>query len=380
LPEKSRMGIKTSAFDNSFINEVLPMKTIKKIVHALCVMVLLSLFSVVSAAQTVIDVLVVYTKGTADIYAGDPATRINQLFQFTNQIYADSGIDLQIRVADSMMVEYTDDNAGVDALKDITFAQDPVFQTVAARRETAKADMVIFYRPFKTTQNSCGEAWVGGVDTQGDFSDPELKKYMYAHIPINVCGDDATAHELGHNMGLRHSRKQDGQGGTFNFALGYGEVNKFTTIMAYQSEFNVNYWNGKVYKFSSPELDCKGDPCGVSRDDPHNGADAVYTLSVTAPQIAAYYSEISSSSQSSVSSSSSSSAPSSNQSSLSSSSSSSSVASTNTGMSNNPITTPDDAGSNNQGSSGGGSGGGGGSFSFLFLMLLAVILNRRLLR
>jgi hypothetical protein len=39
------------------------------------------------AANAVIDVMVVYTQGVADAYAGDPTTRINQLFQISNQIY-----------------------------------------------------------------------------------------------------------------------------------------------------------------------------------------------------------------------------------------------------------------------------------------------------
>ncbi|MEN0038107.1 MAG: zinc-dependent metalloprotease [Cellvibrio sp.] len=241
------------------------------------------------AATTTIDVLVVYTKGVSTLYGGDPTTRINQLFQVTNQIYADSGVDLEIRVAKTMQVDYTDDNAAETALNNITFNQHAAFSGVAAAREQAKADMVIFYRPYMNSHGNCGVAWIGGSGSNGVFNAAQ-KAYMYAHVAVNSCGDFVTAHELGHNMGLKHSRKQDGTGGTFHYALGYGVVNSFATIMAYQTEFNVDYWTGKIYKFSNPDLKtCKNQACGVDRNNTTSGADARYALNITAPQIANFY-------------------------------------------------------------------------------------------
>ena len=147
--------------------------------------------------------------------------------------------------------------------------------------------MVVLYRPYKDNHGSCGLAWVGGMSSNGNFSNPQYKQYMMAHVGITVCGDYVTSHELGHNMGLRHSRKQDGTGGTYAYALGYGVDGLFTDIMAYQSEFNVDYWTGKVYKFSSPALTCKGVPCGIDRNTAQ-GSDGVYTLNTTTPQIAQF--------------------------------------------------------------------------------------------
>lgn len=292
------------------------MKTfLQHLVRSTSAIVLSALTLPALAASAVIDVLVVYTDGAAALYGGDPTTRINQIFQVTNQIYADSGVDLEVRVAKTMKVSYTDDNAAETALNAITFNQDAAFSGVAAAREQAKADMVVLYRPFKQIHGSCGVAWIGG--SNGSVSSA-YKGYMFAHVAINSCGDFVTAHELGHNMGLKHSRKQDGVGGVFHYALGHGVVNSFTTIMAYQNEFNVDYWTGKVYKFSNPDILCKNQPCGVDRNNTTSGADARYALNITAPQIANFY--VGAPASSSSSSKSSSSAPASSASSKSSSS------------------------------------------------------------
>lgn len=256
----------------------------KSLVKTLAALAMLIPFSTQAQAQATIDLLIVYTNGTNDLYAGDPMTRFNHLVQTANQIYADSGVDLELNIKHTVQVNYTDTNNAETALNDITNSSG-AFSTIAGLREVHEADMVILFRPYHANHGSCGIAWIGGMGTNGDFSASYIKNYQYSHVAVNSCGDYVTAHELGHNMGLRHSRKQDGSGGTTAYALGHGVNNQFTTIMAYQSEFNVDYWAGKVYKFSNPDLTCMGLPCGVDRNQ-SQGADARFALNITGPQIA----------------------------------------------------------------------------------------------
>ena len=249
--------------------------------------------SLVFAAQAksadTIDVLVLYTPGTSERYNGQPETRINHLFNVTNQAYRDSGVALEIRPVHMQEVGYPDNTSSTQALYDMTRRSNAAFTNVEQWRAEYGADMVLMYRPYSSNHGNCGVAWIGGNKTNGDFSASWLKSYMYSHVSISTCGDYVTAHELGHNMGLNHSRRQDGTGATFDYALGHGVYNNFVTLMAYQASYNVDYWAGKIYKFSSPNLVCKGLPCGVDKNDPVAGADAVSTLKVTTPQIARYF-------------------------------------------------------------------------------------------
>lgn len=231
--------------------------------------------------MTEIGLMLVHTPEADAAHDNDLASTLAHLVTVTNQIFLNSGAKIQFKLVGIEVVNYDDPFDGDITIDEMRNESNPAFEGLSVRRYELGADMVMYANDFQSDASlECGGAGVPGLNGTMIYA----KVHMFSTIGVG-CQEYVMAHELGHNLGIKHSREQSGDGTIFPYALGYGVLNKFVTVMAYRSAFNNAE---KIYLFSNPLLDCNDLPCGISKDS-SEGADAVTSMNQIRETVADFY-------------------------------------------------------------------------------------------
>ncbi len=238
-----------------------------------------------TAGDATIDLAVIYTPAARTAVA-DIEVVIDLRVRETNQALQGSGVPHRIALVGRFEVQYTESGDSRDDLHRLANPSDGYMDEVHALRDQVGADLVHLI-VGELDPETCGRAFIGGsFSVSGIF-----------------CGGRNFAHELGHNLGLRHDRFQvlHHQSGPYPHPA-YGYVNpqglepvytprSWRTIMSYPAQ--CDYYASQclqLFRFSNARQTWNDDPMGVAYGDGGPGltgpADAAAVLVNTGPAVA----------------------------------------------------------------------------------------------
>ena len=239
-----------------------------------------------------IDVAVVYTPAARGAAGGAAAIEalIDLWIAETNGAYDASGVQHRLALAAREEVDYVESGDSSVDMERLSEPSDGHLDSVHRLRDRVGADLLHLI--------------VSESDTGGRGQRPGAFSFCIVTYPTSGC----LAHELGHNMALRHERyeqniERDWGGGVLTPDPAYGYVNqrafgagapessRWRTIMAYGTQCeDVDFRCNELLRFSNPRQQYDGDPLGVPREPASRGvdgpADAVAVLNVTGPAVA----------------------------------------------------------------------------------------------
>ncbi len=229
-------------------------------------------------SETIIDILITYTnlaEGWAIQNYGifGMSTVLAESMNMSQTALDNSGIPITLRVVHSYENTYDEGFSNTDSgeiLRQLTASptynpfniSDGELDEVHDLRDQYGADLVTIYARVDDTG---GLAW----RLNDPLGSPRFG-FSLNRVQQTVSGF-TVVHELGHNMGLSHSRTQetqqaDIQGGVFQESVGYQSLDDGThTVMAYGT-YTGGVSLSSIPVFSNPDMEWEGNSAGISEE------------------------------------------------------------------------------------------------------------------
>src|SRR5215213_189479 len=225
-----------------------------------------------STPRTVIRVMVNYTDQAAAA-TGDILGLITLAVAETNQSYANSGVQIDLELADASQVAYTETSVSRTDLRRYEGTRDGYMDEIHSTRTSVAADVGVL---LVRSMDACGRA--SGIGSTLDTA--------FAIVRVS-CATGANrytfGHEIGHLQWARHDPDNDPMNHPYPFGHGYRNPSPpaFRTMMAYDC---IPACADRVLYWSSPNLLYSGVPMGT--DAGNNNA---RVLNITKTTVAGFF-------------------------------------------------------------------------------------------
>jgi hypothetical protein len=205
---------------------------------------------VAAAADTVIDVMIVYNSAVANRYGTAMPAMAQNAVDRSNKAFTNSKIALQYRLVRAQQV--ADQEIAASGTSNLAGLQRSA--TVANLRNQYGADLVQAWGTFPSV---CGQGY-----QQSGSGLPSQYGISVVNGANSCVNGVAPTHEWGHNLGGGHDRRTDGnrRGGDAYGTL--DTTHDFLTIMAYDRRDCPGFSCTQSWLFSSPDVTFRGYPTG----------------------------------------------------------------------------------------------------------------------